>query len=875
MLNPALLGTAALLVPAAALLVPELQSRRRASAADRGREARRSGLAERLPYRRLIRSTVIKNVNGSYTSAWRIAGDDIGSISDVEILNTAYHAAATLGSLPPGTIAQLYARRVPFREYDPALGADHPVLELLDELRADFFLRRERTFTTERTLVITWTAPRLGPARGKPADTSVEARRDRENELLVDFEDLCAKIDSAFSGALNARRLGSVHEVDGRGVERVRSELLRFVASTITGEDKPFNAPPPRTHLNGLLSTEVRGGYDVAVGADEIGCIEIKSFPDEVVPRILDRLTELKVPHLLSVRVISQSVAASRAQLRGAAVDYKGAATFNSGFVDPEAQNASDQVIEAFGKASGDYTRVGQVSIVLVVRARTRELVARAERAVLSVLEDAGFRGIVRKMGALDTWLSTLPANGKNGTRKYPLNALTVAKLFPIHEASLGRRYAGSEALPPRTPALTYALGRGNTLYRAHMNVADVFHGFAVGKSRSGKSVMLAYLAASFRCRLPLGGVTIIDRGRSSERMCRMLDGEFYDLLGPSSPGFALFADAGDPDRDRELSIILEEMVELQRGTPVTPEQRESLATAIRVIASMPKKNRSLFAFYELLQDPDGSLRPALQAYTRLGELGDMLDASEDSFDVGRFNVVDMERVIGLPEKYLIPILRVVVWKTLTQIRRLKTSMGPRGRDLHWLIQIDEAHAIIRHAIGARFISDIQKAGRKENIGVWLWTNSLVDFTANERARNDLLMNAPSRIFFGDSGATDNDPETLALYKSLQLPGRGIALLPTLPERSFMLHQPDEGVLVELNLKLDRDLLAVVGTSRGNDAVERFRADYPAARFGPHCWKIELLRAEGATSAADRFEAILASYGRLAGGSHDLVALAR
>jgi len=268
-------------------------------------------------------------------------------------------------------------------------------------------------------------------------------------------------------------------------------------------------------------------------------------------------------------------------------------------------------------------------------------------------------------------------------------------------------------------------------------------------------------------------------------------------------------------------------------------------------------------------------LRPALQAYTRLGELGDMLDASEDSFDVGRFNVVDMERVIGLPEKYLIPILRIVVWKTLTQIRRLKTSMGSRGRDLHWLIQIDEAHSIMRHAIGARFISDLQKTGRKENIGIWLWTNSLVDFTANERARNDLLMNAPSRIFFGDSGATDNDPETLGLYKSLQLPGRGIALLPTLPERSFLLHQPDEGVLVELNLKLDRDLLAVVGTSRGNDAVERFRADYPVARFGPHHWKIELLRAEGATDAADRFEAILASYGRLAGGSHDLVALAR
>jgi len=852
--NPALLGAAALFVLAVFVLLPELRSRRRASSAERELQARRAGLADHLPYRRLIRPTVIKNVSGSYLAAWRIAGRDVGTLGDSEILNTAYQFAATVGALPSGTIAQCYARRVPFREYDRALGADHPVLELLDDLRAEFFLRREKVYTTERTFTLTWQPPAQSAERARAAmSAGIDAQRRTENQLLSDFEELCERVESALSGILNAKRLGEITEADRFGNQRRRSELLRFVASCVTGEDKPFNVPPPHTLLNGLLSAEVRGGFDVQVGDDEIGCVEIKSFPDEVVPRILDKLTELKVPHLIAVRMIAQSVAATRSELRGAAVDYKGAANFNAGFVDPEAQAASESVIEAYGSASGDYTRVGRVSIVLVVRARDRERVAKAQRAVIGVLEDAGFRGLVRKMGALDTWLSTLPSNAKNGTRKYPLSALTIAKVFPVHEASMGRRFAGSEALPARTPAVTYALGRGNTLYRGHLNVADVFHGFGVGKTGAGKSVMLSYLAASFRGRLPLAGVTTIDRGRSAERLCRMLDGEFYDLLGQSSPGFALFADAGDPFQDRELLQILEEMVELQRGTRVTPEQHESLATAVRIIASLPQQNRSLFAFYELLQDPDGSLRPAIAAYTRRGTLGAMLDATEDTFAVGRFNVVDIERVIRLPEKYLIPILRVVVWKTLSQIRRMKATVG---RDLHWLINIDEAHAVMRHEIGARFILDLQKTGRKENIGVWLWSNSLADFTAL-RARNDLLMNSPSRIYFGDSAATENDLDTVALYKSLQLPARGIAMLPNLPERSFILHQPDTGVLTELNLRLDRDMLAVVGTSRGNDAVGRFVAEYPPERFGAHRWKVELLRHEGAAQAASRLESIL------------------
>jgi hypothetical protein len=123
----------------------------------------------------------------------------------------------------------------------------------------------------------------------------------------------------------------------------------------------------------------------------------------------------------------------------------------------------------------------------------------------------------------------------------------------------------------------------------------------------------------------------------------------------------------------------------------------------------------------------------------------------------------------------------------------------------------------------------------------------------NYRFRNDLLLQCPSRIFFNDPAATPDDPDTVQLYKDLGLPAQGIAMLPNLPDRSFVLHQPDAGVLRELNLRLERDVLAVIGTSRTIDKVDEFRA-----RFGED-WRVPFLRAQGAEEAADRLAAIVTS----------------
>ena len=86
--------------------------------------------------------------------------------------------------------------------------------------------------------------------------------------------------------------------------------------------------------------------------------------------------------------------------------------------------------------------------------------------------------------------------------------------------------------------------------------------------------------------------------------------------------------------------------------------------------------------------------------------------------------MIDVAHIMGLPDKHMLPLLRVIVWKTLSQIREMKRSLVARGQELHWLISIDEAHKIMKTPYGATFIADLQKMAAEQR-----WRLALVKRT--------------------------------------------------------------------------------------------------------------------------------------------------
>jgi type IV secretory pathway VirB4 component len=826
------------------LMAPEIRARNRASALNAIRRAQEHGLSDLLRYRRLVRHNVVALEDGALMAAWEFAARDTSTLEEVTIIKTADQVALTLGLLEPGIVTHFYAVRSPFVEYDRGRGVRSPVLETLDGLREHFFTKTEPVFATRRYFSLRWSPPAAPMQNGKSRSVGVDGAAKSQDAVVAEFNAICSRVESGFS-ALNMRRLGEA--------QRGKSELLGFLRLCISGKGSPLVLPPPGLLLNSFLAEDYRGGEFLRIGQSEVGCVELKTYPTETWPGIVEKLASLGVAHRLSVRFMPMPLEEARKKHKGVWAEFTGSANWKTGFTDTHAAKQAQQGADAYGAAADDYTRNGRVTIVVELRAATRDLLEQGERAVCAPLEEEGFIGNPQRLAVLDTFLSTLPGEGKYAVRKHPLTALNVAHVVPLHETERGRRYAESEALPPQTPAVTYALGPGNTLCRLHMNgTRDLGHAFVVGQIGAGKSVMLANLAAMAHARLPNLNVVLLDKGRSSYPLARMLGAPFYDLLAPDADGLALFSDCDEPEQAVELLLILTEMLELW-DVEVTADRSRRLDKMIRDMARIPREQRSLFAFVDQLQDDqEEKMRPVLARYARLGPLGRALDCTEDSFRSGRFNVVELGRALDLystEPRYLVPLLHALMWRLQSQARRQR-ALAP---DTHTLYVVDEVHAIASHPIGERFLLHTLKEGRKQNAWLWLASNSATDFT-KMAGRNDLLMSCATRIYFGDPAATDE--QTQGHYADLQLPANGIEQLPYLRDREFLLHAPGAGTLQRLDLRLDDETLAITGTSRGGVDVDAFMARYPVDHFGDR-WKVELLRFKGAHAAAARLESLL------------------
>jgi type IV secretory pathway VirB4 component len=686
--------------------------------------------------------------------------------------------------------------------------------------------------------------------RARLASGAARAVRSKAG-IIADFQSLCDRFQSSLEREhISLKRLGEHTEF---GV--IYSDLGAFVNSTVTGIRKPLRRPPPLLRLKHLFAVEAVGGSSPIVSDRYVAAIEFHELPEGAEPEMFAGLsTKVRVPATFHVRYIAQPVAKMKKKFRNARRDFAGASTFETGGgVDPSQIAAAEQMMDATGKATQVFSRFGEVSLAFIVRARTRPLLKEAVDAVISALEDVphgGYRCSVKRLGAMDLFLSTLPGNLRYGVRRFPLDTLTIAKTVPIHVPDIGRPYAESEALPASTPPTTYALGPGNNQIRYHPNSGGVWHTLTCGHSEKGKSVDASLVSLSMRSRLPMLGVSAVDSGTSLYQLCRLLDGNYYRLGAANALGFALFDHVDEPEEALVVLGIIEEQAVIPKLGIVSPDHHRALVQAMERVAEMPAERRSMLAFYDAITDDDRKLRPIIRKFTRY-ELGTLVDCEQDSFTAGRFNVVDIRDIIGLPQDVLAFVYRVIIHKCRSQVERLKRRMGAAGRDLHWWYSFDEAHRFFENDLFAQMIVKVLKEGRKDNYSINLISNSVFDFS-NFPYRTDLLGQTATRLYYGDPDAISSNPGTLKAYENMGVPDRGVAMLAPMPEHYFLRHKPREGTLQQATFAITKEQLAALGTSRTASLV-----DEAIAKYGNYEWKVPYLRSRGAHWAADRLEQIL------------------
>jgi hypothetical protein len=794
-----------------------------------------------LPQRRLVRPGVIKNAL-SYTGACRISAADPALADREAIKNVTWGIAAAIGLLQrwPGTFAQFYIDRYRMSEFDRGLNlAENPVHELLDDLREDY-LGRTELFGTDCFCALTWTPPNKARERFRSLlAEGVESAMRGESELIEEYDSIYRQFEAGLRVALSAER---IDRVDGEF-----SDLLRFSNRFgPAGEDRPFRIPSPHVPLNEIMGREYSGGTYVRMGGQEIGCVDIATPPATIEPFCLQPLAQLAVPHTLVVRVVGMSIGEAQSHLDDAIIDHQGAAGFNRAKIEsPEHVRAIKQLTDARGNVGDEYRRLGKTTTGIVVRAKTREIVADRQESIVGALSARGYVAEIPKDEAFDSFVSTFPGQGKHGMRTFAIDALETATSLPVFETAVGERYSSSKAFPAgiHIPPVIYAVNPARGLYRFQLNPAgdDRLHGLICAPTRTGKSMLVGAIAAGIRGRLPQSVVTIIERGRSARPLCKMMDGAYHDILGEEdAPAFALFVDAHEPAVQAELTAVFEEWANGQ-GLAVTPDQRTAILAAVRVMGSITDlSQRTYTAFLSAIRAQyDGHLlQPALEAFGPGGVLGSLFNHTSDSFTVSRFNCIDTTNLRARGEKFIYPVLRAIFYK----IDRAEQQMKKTFPDLTSHIFVDEQQELTCHKFGAEWVARQFREGGKHGRGLWLIGPTITGFSSMIE-RDALLNAAQNRLYGQDTGALSGD--TPDDYKACGLPhDTGVAKLPHLrSRRNFLVHRPDEGTLTELDFGLAEDVRAVIGDNRKNAVVDRFMALYPPEQHGPR-WKWEMLIAD-------------------------------
>jgi type IV secretion system protein VirB4 len=317
-----------------------------------------------------------------------------------------------------------------------------------------------------------------------------------------------------------------------------------------------------------------------------------------------------------------------------------------------------------------------------------------------------------------------------------------------------------SPLYPENSPPLMHAATGGATPFRLNLHVSDVGHTLIFGPTGAGKSVLLAMIAAQFR-RYGQARITVFDKGRSMYALATACGAAHYDLADDdASPGLTPLA-AIDTDADAAWAedwIAVAD--ELQTGVHPSPRQKQEIHRAITLLRQAGTGGRTLTDFLATVQDAE--IRAALAPYTIDGALGRLLDARQDELETNPFTIFEIDELMGLGERSLIPVLLDLFW-------RFERSLDGAPA----LLLLDEAWIMLGHPVFREKIREWLKVLRKANCAVVLATQSLSD-----AARSGLLDGDPRELWQPVSERTVNfDAPAYGELQSQGLDQCGVTLL--------------------------------------------------------------------------------------------------
>lgn len=823
-----------------------------------------AGLSDLLNWAALIDDGIILQKDGSLLAGWYYRGSDINSATPAERNALRAKVNAILARLGSGWMAHIDAIRLSSTSYPKSADSHFP-----DSVTAGIDNERRMQYQAEGThyesvyvLTLTYTPPLnaksslqsmmvddgqvatsggaglwnkllcwLGLRERKPT-----AKEKAKGEKVVNqFRTSLVEIEEGLSSVIRLQRLLSYKVQDEEGETHVADELLQYINGTITGDFHPVKLPPCPMYLDAMLGMQdFATGVQPRIGNKYIAAVTINGFPQESFQGILASLDEMPFNYRWSTRFIYMDAVESVAEIKKFRRQWQQkvrgffSQVFQTkgGAVDLDAAEMVGQAESALAEASSGLVKYGYYTNTIIILDEDPDRLEQYTRDTRSMIQKLGFTAAVEDVNAVEAWLGSLPGQSKPNVRRPMLHTMQLADMLPLTSVWPGAEFCPSDKFPANSPALMHCSTEGATPFRLNLHVDDLGHSLILGPTGAGKSTLLAIIAAQFR-RYPGSQIFSFDKGNSLLPLTKASGGLHFDVgRDESKLAFCPLATVTNELEQAWAEGWVETLIQLQlaEGERITPTQRNEIHRAMTLIRESGPEGRSLTDFVANLQDRE--LSEALKYYTVDGPMGHLLDAQEDGIHLSRFVTFEIEELMNLGEKSLIPVLLYLFHRIELQLDGSPT-----------LIPLDEAWLMLGHPVFREKIREWLKVLRKANAAVLLSTQSISD-AVRSGILDVLIESCPTKILLPNEVAQEESSKEL--YKMIGLNDRQVEIIAHATRKRDYYYLSPLGKRL-FNLNLGPYALAFVGSS-GKEDIARIR--HLEETHGEK-WPAEWLREKG------------------------------
>ncbi len=725
-------------------------------------KSRSRALPDLMNYATLVGPGVVLGKDGSLIAGWYFRGQDLMAQTNVQLnaLNTRLNDK--FKRLGDGWTLHVDAIRRSIASY-PSPEMVHfpdPVSRWIDNERRSQFERDGDHFETIHAMVLHYLPPTVAQSRLEQMMYSRDTHR-------LDGDSIATRVLSDFRGwvAEFAESLSDIAEISPMtgytiptetGEETIRDDLVEFLGMCIIGQYYPVNLCREAPFLDAVLGCyDFTGGLEPTIDGRHLRIVAVTGYPLSTCPGILSALENLETEYRWSNRFIYMDHETAKRELnryrrqwqqkqRGFVDQFLGT---RRGATDRDAVSMVDETESALADVSSLETTFGYLTSVIVLASESLDNIEEDAKYLITTIRNLGFGARLETVNSIEAWLGSLPGHSYANVRRPLVSTMNLSDLLPLSSIWTGNPDNPCDRYPSGSPALIYADAAGATPFRLNLHVGDVGHTLIIGPTGTGKSTLLAMIAAQFR-KYRNAKVFCFDKGYSIYCLTEAVGGTHYDV-GDSDSNLT-FCPLAESDINWAEGWV-RDCCELQLGAPLTPEQRKQLHATMQHLAYSEEK--SLTDLHTQLQDQ--VLRDTLAHYTLHGNAGHLLDGESDNLALPDFTCFELEALWSYADSEKLPVLSYLFHRIERQL-----TGSPA------IIILDEAWVMLGHPVFRAKIVEWLKVLRKANCAVVMATQSLTD-AVNSGILDVIIESTATRIFLPNTAA--NSEVSRPIYQMVGL----------------------------------------------------------------------------------------------------------